>query len=83
MKKILILGANGFLGKNLTEYFTSKEEYITTALSRSDVDFSNAEELENKVKNISPDFIVHSAVSLNSFENNIKITAKFFFVFKN
>lgn len=73
MKKILILGAKGFLGKNLAEYFSSKEHYETIALSRSEVDFSDAEKLEEKVKNISPDFIIHSAVSLNSFENNIKM----------
>ena len=54
MKKILILGAKGFLGKNLAEYFSSKEHYETIALSRSEVDFSDAEKLEEKVKNISP-----------------------------
>ncbi len=34
MKKIAILGANGFLGKNATKYLAQKENYQVIALSR-------------------------------------------------
>ena len=73
MKKIIILGAKGFIGKNLCEFFDNQEKYTVSPLSRVDVDFTDIESLTEKIKDISPNYIIHSAVSLDNFENNIRM----------
>ena len=50
MKKILIVGATGFIGRNLYDFFENKGEYETTALKRSDVDLYDEEAVENYLK---------------------------------
>ena len=62
MKKILILGSNGFLGKNLCEFFQNKNIYDVYPLTRNDLDFTDVNALIEKIKTISPDIVVHSAV---------------------
>tara|TARA_B100000989_G_C19527996_1_gene467973 strand:- start:1312 stop:2178 length:867 start_codon:yes stop_codon:yes gene_type:complete len=73
MKKIVVLGAKGFLGKNLCHFFHNQEKYQVSPLSRIDVDFTDIEALTKKIKDISPNYIIHSAVSLDNFENNIRM----------
>lgn len=73
MKKIIILGAKGFIGKNLCQFFDNKEKYQVFPLSRVEVDFTDLESLTSKIKDISPNYIIHSAVSLENFENNIRM----------
>ena len=50
MKKILIVGATGFIGRNLYDFFENKGEYETTALKRSDVDLYDEEAVENYLR---------------------------------
>ena len=73
MKKIIVLGAKGFIGNNLCEFFDNQEKYQVFPLSRVDVDFTDIEALTEKIKDISPNYIIHSAVSLENFENNIRM----------
>ena len=73
MKKIAILGANGFLGRNLYEYFSSKSNYQVFPFTRKDVDFTEADQLKSLIKRTTPDIIIHSAVSIENFENNIRM----------
>ena len=54
MKKIIVLGAKGFIGKNLCEFFDNEEKYQVFPLSRVDVDFTDIEALTEKIKDISP-----------------------------
>lgn len=79
MKKIIILGAKGFIGKNLFEFFDNHSKYEVFPLSREEVDFTNVDELTKKIKSISPNYIIHSAVSLDNYENNIRM----FFALEN
>lgn len=72
-EKILILGSRGFIGKNLFDHFNSNENFITIGLTRKDVDFSDPKALVPIVKNIMPSIVIHTAVSLDNFENNIKM----------
>ena len=71
--KLLILGSKGFIGKNLFNYFNKNSNFNTIGLTRNDVDFSNSEELLQIVDTIKPSVIIHTAVSLDDFENNIKM----------
>ena len=73
MKKIIVLGSNGFLGRNLCDFFSNKIKFQLFPLSRKDVDFTDLSSLKQKVLDISPDYIIHSAVSLDNFENNIRM----------
>ena len=73
MKKIIILGSSGFLGRNLCDFFSKNCNFQLFSLSRKDVDFTNLDLLKQKVLEISPDYIIHSAVSLENFENNIRM----------
>ena len=73
MKKIIILGSSGFLGRNLCDFFSKNCNFELFPLSRKNVDFTNLDLLKQKVLEISPDYIIHSAVSLENFENNIRM----------
>lgn len=67
------MGSRGFLGKNLCQFFDKNKNYKVFPLSRDDVNFTDIKVLVEKVKFISPDFIIHSAVSLDDFENNLRM----------
>lgn len=59
-KKILILGSQGQLGKELTYLFSSqKQEYI--ALDREQLDLTDLEKVHLTIKQIRPDIIVNCA----------------------
>ena len=73
------MGANGFIGKNLFNFFDNHPKYQVFPLSRKDLDFTNLEELRKKIELISPNYIIHAAVSLDNFENNIRM----FFALEN
>ena len=55
------------------EEIDNQEKYTVSPLSRVDVDFTDIEALTEKIKDISPNYIIHSAVSLDNFENNIRM----------
>ena len=72
-EKLLITGSRGFIGKNLLNYFNKNSNFNTIGLTRNDVDFSKPEDLLQVVEKIKPSVVIHSAVSLDNFENNIKM----------
>tara|TARA_B100000886_G_scaffold39347_2_gene24349 strand:+ start:10331 stop:11272 length:942 start_codon:yes stop_codon:yes gene_type:complete len=49
MKKILIIGASGFVGTNLTKYMLSKSKYQITTVSRYSKNTFNKEPLKNHI----------------------------------
>ena len=62
MKKrveVVVLGANGFVGKNLVAHLTSREDYQVTALARPEFDLCKPASF-NKIP-LSTDVIVHAA----------------------
>lgn len=59
IKKILITGSNGFIGKNLVEFYTNKYEVLT--LNRQD-------NIEDKLKQ-NPDVIINTAVSIYEIDS--------------
>ena len=61
MKKILILGGYGFLGKNLNNIFEKSNYLIFNESRKSGCDLFNLDQLVNKLKQLNPDFIINSA----------------------
>lgn len=65
MKKILILGGFGFLGKNLNKVFGGDPNYqLFNESRRTDCDILNYQNLFNKIKSINPDIIINSAANV-------------------
>lgn len=59
MEKILILGANGFIGKNLVEYLNGR--YVIVFPGRNDLDLLDGEEVERYLKENKYDIVIHTA----------------------
>ena len=59
MKKILLTGSTGFIGKNLKTYLSDKYELITP--SSSELNLINAQELERFFSSNDIEFIIHCA----------------------
>jgi len=66
MKKILILGGFGFLGKNLNNEFRNTNYQIYNESRKTNCDMLNYENLFEKIKSINPDVIIHSAAHVGS-----------------
>ncbi len=72
MKKILITGANGMLGKTLTSELSSYELVLT---DKEDCDITNYNSLDAFVSNVKPDIIIHTAAmtAVDDAETNIDL----------
>lgn len=67
MKKILILGGYGFLGKNLSKVFLKDDNYqIFIESRRSGCNILDFNQLKNKIKSINPDIIINAAANVGS-----------------
>ena len=64
MKKLLITGAGGFLGKRAAAYY--KDRYDVTACTHSDLDISDPEMVRRDFNRIRPDFVLHCAAISNT-----------------
>jgi len=78
--KILITGANGYIGKALCNAF--KDTYDVTPITRKDADLTNLKEVEKIFKNGYFDVVIHCAVeggsrleteTTNVLDNNLKM----------
>lgn len=59
--KILILGAQGMLGRELAKSFADPENYQLTLWDREELDVTDPEAVEAKVKEIAPEAIINAA----------------------
>lgn len=66
MKKILILGGYGFLGKHLNNVFKKSNYEIFNESRRTGCDILNLDVLTTIIKNISPDIIINAAAHVGS-----------------
>ena len=71
-KKILILGSNGFIGKNIKNIFINRNGLNFFYLERKEVDFLNKEKLNIYFKDCSPDIVVNCSGIVGSSEKNKK-----------
>lgn len=67
--KILILGANGFLGKNLKNLLKN-ENYDFYYAERKDIDISDKQQLLNLFMRFSPDVVINCCGTVGSSESN-------------
>lgn len=58
--KIFLTGSNGYIAKNIYEYF--KDRHIFFLANRESVDLTNINDLKNKIVNFNPDIIIHTAI---------------------
>ncbi|MFC0118867.1 NAD-dependent epimerase/dehydratase family protein [Pseudoalteromonas xiamenensis] len=70
--KLLILGSNGFIGKNAVEYFINNE-YQVFSPKRAELNLLDTKSVESYLKKVEPDFVLMSAVNISSFEENVQI----------
>lgn len=74
MKKILIVGASGFLGTKLYDMFLAANEVIGTYFGRQrrglvSLDVTDAGAVSNLIKSCHPDIVVHT-VAMSDVRKN-------------
>jgi GDP-L-fucose synthase len=67
MKRILILGGFGFMGKNSNTIFNKDNKYeIINESRRTKCDITNLSQFKLKIKDINPDIIINAAANVGS-----------------
>ena len=66
MKKILILGGFGFMGKNLNQELDPTRYTITNESRRTGCDARDYAALKQKIQHINPDIIINAAANVGS-----------------
>ncbi|WP_096199083.1 dTDP-4-dehydrorhamnose reductase [Bacillus sp. FJAT-45350] len=75
MKHILITGANGQLGKELSD--RGKEKFKVTSLGKAELDITNLYLVQQTVEHYQPDFIIHTAAFTNVDHCEVEKTKAF------
>lgn len=80
LKKILILGSNGFIGQNIKKIFTNKlscdfieKKYFIYSSNRNHVDILEKESLDDFFKEIQPDIVINCSGIVGSSIYNSKM----------
>lgn len=76
-RKIFILGASGFVGKNLYEFLSKNKDYLVKGYSSEDCDLLSYECIENTLKDVSKNsvLVIVSSITLRK-EDSIKAMIK-------
>ena len=69
--KILITGTNGFIGRNLKEYFQDKDD--VSAPKRQELDLLDSEAVYAYLEKGRFDVVIHCAVTITSVEQTLKM----------
>ena len=64
-KKILILGGEGLLGKDLQSYFTKYGGFSVSSLNRNELDITNENAVAKKISGEKPNFVINCAAYTN------------------
>ena len=73
MEKVLLLGSNGFIGRNLESYFSSIDKYKLFAPKRPELNLLDEAACEEYVRAIRPDRVIYAAVKLDSLSDTVKM----------
>lgn len=76
IKKILLTGGNGFVGKNLK--LILKKYYLVNSPTRKELNLLNKRKIDLYIKKFKPDLIVHSAGLVGGILSNINNHSEFF-----
>jgi UDP-glucose 4-epimerase len=71
--KILILGGNGFIGKNIIESYNLEKEYVVLSPRRKELNILDTVSVESYMRVNLPDVVIHSAVNIQSLDQNIQM----------
>lgn len=77
IKKILITGSNGMLGKNIIKDKRSKK-YKISKISRDKIDLKDQKKLMTYLKKVKPDLIIHCAAKVGGIGDNYKKNLEYF-----
>ena len=69
-KKILVLGSNGFIGRNIVEYL-SPDVYDIYSPKRQELNLLDTQAVESYMKKTTPHVVVLSAVNIKSLDENL------------
>lgn len=72
LMKLLVLGGNGYVGKNIVEYFSKNNEYEVFSPRRGDLNLLDTDSVEKYISKNKPDVVIHSAVNIASVEENLQ-----------
>lgn len=61
MTRLLLIGAQGMLGRDLVEVFNRDPGYKLTAWAKSDLDITNQQAISQKINQLSPEIIINAA----------------------
>lgn len=78
-KKILIIGAFGFMGKNISKIFENSKYQIFRESRKTGLDLFNYESIEEKILTIKPDIIINCAAHVGSMSYVVKNAADVFY----
>lgn len=72
MKKVLILGKNGMLGKKMVSFFQKNKNYTLYSYNKESLDITNFPNVLNVIKEIKPDILINCTAYTNvdEAENN-------------
>ncbi|WP_170826917.1 NAD-dependent epimerase/dehydratase family protein [Magnetovibrio blakemorei] len=70
--KVLVLGSNGFIGRNIVEYLEPKAFHVFSP-KRQELNLLETEAVEAYLKNLRPDVVIFSAVNIQSLAENLQM----------
>jgi len=72
MKKVLILGKNGMLGKKMVSFFQKNGNFTLYSYNKESLDITNFPNVLNVIKEIKPDILINCSAytDVNEAENN-------------
>lgn len=69
--RVLIIGATGFIGRNLKEYFENKEGYVLLAPNRQELNVLDEKSVTKYLQQHQIDVVIHAAIYVcNEFKGN-------------
>lgn len=71
--KIVVFGSNGFIGKNIVEYYKNNKNVALLFPQRDELNLCDTKKVEEYIKQNNPDIVIHSAVNINSLEENLQM----------
>ena len=69
--KLVILGATGFIGKSLSEYFSSWDSFEVLTPTRRQLDLRSKDICQKYFAINRPDYVINCAVTVNSVEETL------------